>query len=278
MFCPFTSSLKRTNKRQLQCKTPKTLQYLSRRWVGWSPKLSDKQRTSPATHDRRFLARLRPRSTLAYIISGDPRRPRTPTISIHRSWYAWMGEDCSFLVAFAAAPRASRLPSVLVMWLLPLAVAMALIALGTDGCSDDDAFGTTSGRGQDGSIPNTTTGGMGGISRTTATCIMGVQGTAMVARGYGGSGTTGILPSRHGRHGVVPSLNRLSVQLGESRGVHGELDTSDSGGGTGVVPGSTMYCSTDRIDGKVEGEEQVRYSGGSGDWCERDEASRTQDG
>lgn len=46
-----------------------------------------------------------------------------------------MGEDCSFLVAFAAAPRASKPPSTIVVWLLPLAVALILAALSSDGGS-----------------------------------------------------------------------------------------------------------------------------------------------
>lgn len=56
-----------------------------------------------------------------------------PPGPICRAWYAWMGEDCSFLVAFAAAPRSSRPPSALITWLLPLAVALAMIVMMASG-------------------------------------------------------------------------------------------------------------------------------------------------
>lgn len=134
-----------------------------------------------------------------------------------------MGEDCSFLVAFAAAPRASRPASLSIMWLLPMVLALTLIALGTDGCLGDDVFGTSSVSGkEDGFVRSTTSATLGRINRDTA----GIQGTVDTERRHGGSGAA-ISTGRHGGH-------RISIQPSASRLGSGELrfSRSDSGGGT----------------------------------------------
>lgn len=190
-----------------------------------------------------------------------------------------MGEDCSFLVAFAAAPRAPRLPSVLVMWLLPIAVTVALIASGSDGCFDEDPFGTTSACNTNGSTPSTTRVGMRETTRSAATFSVGDHGTAIAERGYGGSGTACVSTGSHGSHGTMATFNRLSIQSSESRSASNVLANNDGGGGNGIVAGSRLCWSTDRQKGTREGVEQEgRNSGGDVDWCERDEASRRQDG
>lgn len=183
-----------------------------------------------------------------------------------------MGEDCSFLVAFAAAPRNSCLPSVPVMWLLPIAVAMALIVFAADsGCSDEDAFGKTSSvRSVNGSVPSTTTIGVGLTSTATATF-----NTANTERGYGGSPTAAFPTCIQGRHRDIAALTRLIIQPSENRGGSDESPNSDSGGGSGVAPGSTLRCGVERSGGKADAEQREgRNSGGGVDWRERDEENR----
>lgn len=56
-----------------------------------------------------------------------------------------MGEDCSFLVAFAAGSRAVPPPSIFVRWLLPSIVAVALVVTIFSGI-DSDSFVICRGR------------------------------------------------------------------------------------------------------------------------------------
>lgn len=186
-----------------------------------------------------------------------------------------MGEDCSFLVAFAAAPRVSRPPSVLVMWLLPLAVAMALIALGADGYSCEDAFGTPSFCSTNCSPSNTSSVGTGRTSRSTATINIEGQGAATTEKVYGGSGSiAGVSASSYGSHGTTTTLKRLSSYPRRSCGGSNELAGSDTGDGSGVLAGHTLCRNLDS-EGRRNGERhEGRYSGGGGrgggvDWCER---------
>lgn len=178
-----------------------------------------------------------------------------------------MGEDCSFLVAFAGAARTSAPPSVLAMWLLPLALAMAfVIAVETGGCFDEDRFGTTSVRIANGSVPSTTAIGM----RRTGSSN---QGTAIVAgRGYRDSRVTALSTCRHGRDGMILTLDRLNTRPRQGRGGSDDLANSE---GSGVVAGGTLHCIKDEDEGKSKIEEQEgRHSAGGVGWRERDAASR----
>ena len=185
-----------------------------------------------------------------------------------------MGEDCSFLVAFAAAPRTSRLPSVIVMWFLPIAVAITLMASWADGCSGEGTVGTAGVCGTTGSLPSTTTVGMARTRICNATSNVGVQGTATTELDYGGS--LAISTSSDRRLGGKGVFTSTSIQPSKSRGADDELPHSDS---SGVVLGSTLLCSIDQSFETGKGEQrQGRNSGGGVGWGERDEASRRRAG
>ncbi|CAN0202808.1 unnamed protein product [Ectocarpus sp. 6 AP-2014] len=99
-----------------------------------------------------------------------------------RPWYAWMGEDCSFLVAFAAAPRSSRAPSMLAAWLLPLAVSVTLVMM-MDGIGGGN--GATFGAGGTAALASGSQACPDGAANTTN----GIQGISEASRGSEGRKT-----------------------------------------------------------------------------------------
>lgn len=117
-----------------------------------------------------------------------------------------MGEDCSFLVAFAAAPRSSGAPSTLVAWLLPLAVTVALVMMMDGVRGGNSTFGAA------GTLP---------MASGSQACPDGGSGTD-----NGVPGTSEFSSSSAGREEAHVTRSATSVNRNNSRSRH---DGSEGG-------------------------------------------------